>query len=396
MVNGFGPQYSLYSDDGHVWQYQGGALRAQRSEAPSRAGQVLDFRSFGLSSGIPNRSPSETLGQKSAGAPAPRKYSIAAELGNTVVRGVGATDTVVWWLDPAAGNTPTRVVREVSGNIIEEARYSLKNYDGEWFPERAEFFSTDYKSGKEPRQIVEIHSIYINQPDQPTAITPEVIGIDAGVFVEGRNAHGQVVESGFWDGTKIVSSDEYDKRIKSGDWTNGPNFERNSDRYKRTGLAGGEQPGAETGTNNRSVDGQKSGRDRSRGTIDRYQSEWELYTQRFIQKYRLDEEQRQKAISILDQCQGLAREYCAKNSAKLNELSVLLLETAKTDDASHKRVSERMAELLRPIEDIFSDRLKPGLDKLPTRAQRRAAEEFHQNRNGPSPVDRRPSDRTRP
>ncbi|MBI5864264.1 MAG: hypothetical protein HZB38_07135 [Planctomycetes bacterium] len=123
-----------------------------------------------------------------------------------------------------------------------------------------------------------------------------------------------------------------------------------------------------------------------------FESEWEKYVREFIQKYQLNDEQTQKANAILTQCEQQAdRILTAKKSeleriesreAELRTAAAPTAAGAKSDakearEAKQKESGElakKKEEILAPLTRIFEDQLKPKLEKLPTRAQREAAE----------------------
>jgi hypothetical protein len=107
-------------------------------------------------------------------------------------------------------------------------------------------------------------------------------------------------------------------------------------------------------------------------------SEWEKYVRAFIEKYQLDDEQAQKANAVLEDCKSQAHRYLRGRKVQIEQLDqqIAELKLAKVKDKS-KRLSElngQRSKLMEPIDRIFDNQLKPRLERLPTRAQRRAAE----------------------
>ncbi len=107
-----------------------------------------------------------------------------------------------------------------------------------------------------------------------------------------------------------------------------------------------------------------------------FEGQWEAYVREFIQRYQLDEAQSQKANSILRECQDQARGYMSRRKAdfdRLDErLKLLSGETDKTK--AMMEIQQQRQKLLEPVGRIFERQLKPRLERLPTRAQRQAAE----------------------
>lgn len=111
-----------------------------------------------------------------------------------------------------------------------------------------------------------------------------------------------------------------------------------------------------------------------------YETEWEAYTRDFIAKYQLNEEQTQKAMTILKSCQDNAAKVAAGNKSEMEQLEKREAELRSSKDAAAKgkelgEITKRKEALTKPIGDIFETQLKPRLDRLPTRAQRKAADE---------------------
>lgn len=91
------------------------------------------------------------------------------------------------------------------------------------------------------------------------------------------------------------------------------------------------------------------------------ESEWERYTREFIARYKLDQKQTTIAERLLRRCQSRGNDYVTRRRAAFQE-------AGRSGDA------ERLDALRAPIGEIFEKQLKPGLDRIPTRAQRAAAE----------------------
>lgn len=96
---------------------------------------------------------------------------------------------------------------------------------------------------------------------------------------------------------------------------------------------------------------------------------WEQYVRDFVAEYELDSDQQQKAVMLLLRCEVKGDSYLASRADALEKLEAERLDPAKKTEAD-----EKLAKLLAPIDDIFEKNLKPGLEKLPTRAQRAAVE----------------------
>ena len=110
-----------------------------------------------------------------------------------------------------------------------------------------------------------------------------------------------------------------------------------------------------------------------------FETEWEKYTKDFIAKYELSEEQQQKALTILKDCQENATKVAASKKSEIDEIEKRENELKTSQDAGKSKelgeLTKRRDAALKPIGEIFENQLKPRLDRLPTRAQRKAADD---------------------
>lgn len=104
-----------------------------------------------------------------------------------------------------------------------------------------------------------------------------------------------------------------------------------------------------------------------------FASEWERYVQEFIRKYALDDGQQQAAMKILRDCQDQANRYYQARKTQIEEAGTAAANPAKPGEKTAANKLDQ-AKLLEPISRIFEKQLKPRLEKIPTRAQRQAAE----------------------
>ena len=108
------------------------------------------------------------------------------------------------------------------------------------------------------------------------------------------------------------------------------------------------------------------------------ESQWETYVREFVSKYQLDDGQTQRAQAILKDCQERADRITTKRKPEMEQLDKKLLELGSSKDknklAELAKIRERKTKLMEPIDQIFERQLKPRLEKLPTRAQRKEAE----------------------
>ncbi|MEP0846512.1 MAG: hypothetical protein HRF50_06770 [Phycisphaerae bacterium] len=128
----------------------------------------------------------------------------------------------------------------------------------------------------------------------------------------------------------------------------------------------------------------RSGRPRARRGTEKvaggpeFASQWEQYVREFIQRYGLNEEQQQQAQAILKDCQAQGERHIRGKKSEMDRIDARVAELRNTRDAAATKeiaeLNEQRQKLIEPIEQIFEKSLKPRLEKLPTRAQRKAAE----------------------
>lgn len=135
----------------------------------------------------------------------------------------------------------------------------------------------------------------------------------------------------------------------------------------------GDEPPEERGGRPRA----RRGADKAAGGTE-FASKWEQYVREFIQRYGLNEEQQQQAQAILKDCQAQGERHIRGKKSEMDRIDARITELRNTrDPAATKEVaelSEQRQKLIEPIEQIFEKSLKPRLEKLPTRAQRKSAE----------------------
>ena len=122
-----------------------------------------------------------------------------------------------------------------------------------------------------------------------------------------------------------------------------------------------------------------------------FESQWETYVREFIQKYHLDDGQKERALSYLKDAQEAAKRIVEKTKPEIEQLDKKLLGLGEGKDADKLKelneINARRTKLLEPIGEIFEKQLKPRLEKLPTQKQRKAAEEAGKTPTGsPAPT----------
>lgn len=357
--------------EGEVWRRQEDSPDAQvADEFPARSALSMhDIRALGLNPVMPERDLDEYL--RELGRP-PLTYDSELVGGLHVVRGRTSESMFEWWIDPERdwNIVKTVVYGEGGSKKIAEERFTLRFdlRDGVWFPSRMELWS-HLPGVKNPRKVIDIHAVEFNRPEHSVALKPSDIGVETGTFVTYENRKENAM--GYWDGEKIASAAEFRERINSGELAVGPNTAR-ALALEKVGKQ------FDSGAPKYALTTDENNEPRYIFQWQSYETEWEAYTRRFIARYKLDEEQSQKAWAICNDCQERGRAYVAKRKPVLEEIDKRLrkLASAATEEAAaqRQRLENEKAHNLEPLTMIFEEQLKPRLDKLPTRAQRRAAE----------------------
>lgn len=114
-----------------------------------------------------------------------------------------------------------------------------------------------------------------------------------------------------------------------------------------------------------------------------FEGEWEEYTRKFIERYQLNQEQSQRANAILADCKEQGVRHMNAKKLEIERLDARVVELQGSKDAAKSTemaaLNKRRQTLMEPLGRIFEQQLKPRLDKLPTRAQRDAAEAAAKN-----------------
>ncbi|TWT44863.1 hypothetical protein RAS1_12810 [Phycisphaerae bacterium RAS1] len=366
-----GPLLSLYTD-GRAFRHFERSIEADvRLHGPDSP-RLHDPRCVGLSPGYPTR----PLGEYACDPAFLRGENVlfeeSVENGRHVVTCKREAGTTRFWIDPEKGWNPVRVAAySADGAPGPESRSTLERYGDTWYPRLVEIYSPTYKAGANPFETIQVEAAQLNHPDHPTRLTPETIGIDAGIVI--RTVDNQSLESGgpplYWDGEQLISGEEFRARVSSGELRLGPKY---LDLQEQLLL---QQPGS--GGRVDALRRMQWARDAGAGSPKTFSSVWENYTRRFIAKYSLDESQSKRAMDILKSCQEQAATYLNRQrqalSAHEREIDEAIALGSAPGAARLKELRANGAALMKPIDDIFNESLKPRLEKLPTRAQRNAA-----------------------
>lgn len=226
------------------------------------------------------------------------------------------------------------------GRWTTDVHCELGELDGYWFPTKVEFHTRAYRDGRDPVATYKVKHAEFNRPEHPKYFTTEDIGIAKGSPVVFCDRNGTEKDYGVCNGLRFATPAEFAAQQAA---------EQAAAREpSQTGVAG----------------------------WSRRESDWEAYTRRFIERYRLNEDQAQRAWRILRDCQRRREEYLGRTKEQIAAVESEI-ETARRDSAAPPtrlaELEQRLARLLAPVDEIFRTRLVPRLETLPTAAQRRAA-----------------------
>ena len=267
-----------------------------------------------------------------------------------------------WYIAADRGWNAERITLEFRGHPIFEVQCSLAQFGDVWFPAEARY----YWRG-EPADCVTVTKASFNSADDPERFTPADLGLEPGSGIHEAGAGTRVGPDNLtWTGQGIVKSGEWREGVKSGKWAWGP-------IHRRIQESGFESP-YETPAEAQARRLQRRGR-QTRHYLERHAFLWEEYVRSFVKRHEFDRDQREKANLILLECQRQAHEFMQRRRNELTEIISKLLDASASGQSEQAaRLRERLQEGLRPIDAIFEQSLKPRLEKLPTRAQRAAAE----------------------
>ena len=304
----------------------------------ARAENIPDLRSLGLMFFTSYEDPQSTIGRIArAGL---ESFDVEQQDGLQVVTAHTRQGDVTWWIDPSKDSQPVRVALSRDGRVVREARIELDRIDGVWFPSRVETVTCEPDGRVHSQQVMEVFYAEFNRPEHPQHLTPADIGLEPGILVT-RHPSKKDSEALVWDGHKLVPFSQY----------------RGTFPHQRNGDAQPAAPRADL-----SFDAQ----------VRRKLSAWEEYTRDFIQRHKLDRVRAGRAWRTLRACQQQAHRRVDRYRC---DLSRPHSPAGRSPQAARRR-QERIARLLAELDHIFEQRLKPGLRRLLTRAERQAEEQY--------------------
>lgn len=269
---------------------------------------------------------------------------------------------VIWQIDPQRGWNAEGVAVEADGRTVREVVCSLRKFGNTWLPETA----TYYRNG-EVTEIIRIKTARLNEPGDPAGFTGNDLGLEPGINLVAQNFPVKLGKPPIWNGDAIAEWDDWVRDVKAGVRQWGPKYQRANRREPFTSPYD-----TESMRRAREISALKRSRQAKLGV---YRGLWQRYVEDFVKQFRLNEEQSQKAHQVLKSCQARAKDIQARKQAEFSRVMTELEAARKSSDRGKvKDLQNKLKEMREPIDRIFREQLKPRLEKLPTRAQRKAAE----------------------
>ncbi len=364
------PIYTRFAElrkEGEQWEFDRDELVADYWEGEKLGFPLPDLRSLALlPRPVTYMSASEALWIFPEGVQSARKYR------ERVVDGIHEVEmhlpdidtTIKWYVDPELGWNPVRCEMLYQGEIVNECLPEYELLNGIWFPVTVTYLN----SVGDMVSLIDVDSVQLNSADIPRDLSPDILGLGNGMAVLPQSGKRPRRGLTYGTGGRLFTSDEYLGLVKAGKIESDP---RLAEKLRRA-LEAGAVEGADEAPERRTAPQPPAPASQPAIVPNRVDDAWEKYTRGFIQRYRLNDEQTQKAWSILRDCQRQRTSYLRSRREQIGAFEERLL--LKKSAADRDELLRKLEELRKPIERIFEERLKPRLDKLPTRAQRKAAE----------------------
>lgn len=276
-----------------------------------------------------------------------------------LVTGRSSTGAVKTWLiNPQKGWNAERITVETTALKL-ECVCDLEQFGDTWLPKR-----TEYRKNGAVSEVLVVEYASLNDPGDKASFSPADIGLEVGSQIS-TGVEGSFQQ--YWTGKDLIASPEFSKRRRAGEIDYGPTI-----KLKQTGLwQSPYQLTAKQILQVKMVERQLHLRHHNTY----HESLWERYVREFIRRYALRDDQAEQAWRILRNCQARANEIIGRQRKERETVIGEMLEAKEEGDKGrYERLRSRLDELSAPIAKVFETDLRPRLDKLPTRAQRAAAE----------------------
>lgn len=359
---------NVLNRDGECWTHEELSVFAEVRPAGLGHAGTPDPRTFGLATVVSFETLEQTVWLGASDAAQESPYEEFDEHGMTIVKTRDGDDEISYVVDPARGWNPVRITRRENGEVTQEMRCELAEFDGHWFPRRIEYFDADFENGSLPAEVIEIEHAAFNKAGDPARLGPADIKVDVETNIHRFNGETQELELAFWDGEKLIAQDEYLRRLAAGELRAGEMF-READARNRAAMQ------AMTDSGVRPYRWYFAGRSTGDVTFRSFESQWEVYTRQFIAKYSLTEDQTQQALTVLADCQIRANAYLASHRLEIDDLDRQIGANGQISASApaerHAALRDRARTLIGPIDQLTQE-LHDRLDRIPTRSQRAA------------------------
>ncbi len=357
------PPAFLKEDDGW-WDYRMDQTDVYRYEGHPSTLSLANVHSMGMtpfiSLGHPPEEAIEDMLSKRCG-PVRYREEVVDGLHRVEAQCENEDTRFVWYIDPDLGWNATRAEYWYGDSLQYETLTEYEEINGVFFPVSSAHINAD----GDMYALQTVHEAEVNTPELPRDLVPEHIGIETGMFVFVQNNPEVKTQHNYVGDGKTLPAKEFWEKVRKGEIELGPKTQAD--------LAGRPVP--------HSVPDPKEVRRqieelRKRTFQERALDEWEKYTLAFIRRHELDDEQQQKAMQILRMCQ-LERDHYLRGKRRKLEAAEAEVKNA-ADQRARQQAEEKIQTLRAPIGRIFENKLKPRLDRLLTRAQRKQAAQTSQ------------------
>ena len=208
----------------------------------------------------------------------------------------GQSYQLEWEIDPARGNTPVSSTLLLNGEVQYKSLTELQEIGGRWVPKQTQFFRHDFEEGSKPYRVIDVTNASFDEPWHPQEpFTPNDIGIALGHQLAVQGSRTLM----YWDGTALLSKDDYDELINLYGVDPDPSVVARQAKWMRTTPEGY----LKMLSDSRSLYRQRW--EKEHGPFDirlegkSEQDPWDSYVQDFIEKNRLTGKAREFAQKTL-------------------------------------------------------------------------------------------------
>ncbi len=353
-----GPYHSLLFDS-DIWH-----LEHQRNMLPltgfavpkaqAKGYRPLDFTMAGIAPWWDNHEASilrlrETLlvGFESA------TYTVTSRDRIEVITAEFGAKRIEWHLGKTRGGQPVSASFYQGDRLSSSSHTELTEMDGRWFPTSMSFYLRD---DEQPCKVIKVQQASFDQPGHIKEITPNDIGV-----LFGTQLYGHAGRPHRWDGTRLITGEEYDELIYI--------YGLRPDPYIAEKLA--EAMGMTVEEHLAQMDKtmeqwrakylEKHGEAPWLAKKTEEPDPWDLYVTEFIKKHKLDEPRIKRANELLKNAKKLRDYRQHKNRSEIAK-------------ARRARDEEKLAHYEQISERIFQKVLVYRLEKLVPREQKKAQE----------------------